>query len=118
MRLGVLVSGPRVEPRGRPDREAALGVEPVLVVSNRPGVRALEVAAAHGVPARSCAAAITAGIRLPATRAIGAAFERARVELPLLAGYDQLLRPRTSPPSRVAPSTSIPVSFPLTAGPA
>ena len=47
MRLGVLVSG-----RGS-NLEAVLdaGLEVVLVVSNRPGVRALEVAAAHGVPA-------------------------------------------------------------------
>ena len=50
MRLGVLVSG-----RGS-NLEAVLtariaDLEPVLVISNRPGVRALEVAAAHGVPA-------------------------------------------------------------------
>ena len=44
MRLGVLVSG-----RGS-NLEAILdaGLDVALVVSNRPGVRALEVAAAHG----------------------------------------------------------------------
>jgi phosphoribosylglycinamide formyltransferase-1 len=92
MRLGVLVSG-----RGS-NREAVLaaapaGVEPVLVISNRPGVRALEVAAAHGVAARVLRRADHGGDPSARDAAIGAAFERAGVELALLAGYDQLLRP-------------------------
>ena len=92
MRLGVLVSG-----RGS-NLEAVLtakppGVEPVLVVSNRPGVRALEVAAAHGVPARVLRRGDHGGDPSARDGAIGEAFEHARVELVLLAGYDQLLRP-------------------------
>lgn len=88
MRLGVLVSG-----RGS-NLEAILasGIEVTLVVSNRAGVRALGVAAAHDVPAvvvrRSDfddAAARDA--------AIAAALNGAGVTLAVLAGYDQLLRP-------------------------
>lgn len=96
MRLGVLVSG-----RGS-NLEAVLraceagdltGIEPVLVISNRPGVRALEVAARHGVPARVLRLAdfgADAGAR---DAAIGLALVDARVDLVLLAGYDRVLRP-------------------------
>ena len=86
MRIGVLVSG-----RGS-NLEAVLdaGFEVAIVVSNRAGVRALEVADAHGVravvlrrSAFSDAAARDA--------AIGDALTGAGVELALLAGYDQLL---------------------------
>jgi phosphoribosylglycinamide formyltransferase-1 len=92
MRLGVLVSG-----RGS-NLEALLtarphGVEPMLVVSNRPGVRALEVAAAHGVRGLVMRRADFGGDPSARDTAIGAAFERAGVELCLMAGYDQLLRP-------------------------
>ena len=91
LRLAVLVSG-----RGS-NLEAVLDARPadietVLVISNRRGVRALEVATAHGIPKRilrradfSDAAARDA--------AIGASLTAARVDLALLAGYDQLLRP-------------------------
>lgn len=91
MRLGVLVSG-----RGS-NLEAVLGaripqLEPVVVVSNRPGVRALEVAARHAVPSLvlrrrdfTDAAARDA--------AVGHALTDAGADLALLAGYDQLLRP-------------------------
>jgi phosphoribosylglycinamide formyltransferase 1 len=88
MRLGVLVSG-----RGS-NLEAVLaaGFEVAIVVSNRPGVRALEVASTHGVPSlvlrRSDFA--DAGAR---DGAIGVAMTDAGVDLCLLAGYDQLLRP-------------------------
>ena len=92
MRLGVLVSG-----RGS-NLEAILtarvpGIEPVLVISNRPGVRALSVAAAQGVPARVLRRAEFGGDAQARDGAIGAALEAAGVELALLAGYDQLLRP-------------------------
>jgi phosphoribosylglycinamide formyltransferase-1 len=92
MRLGVLVSG-----RGS-NLEAVLtarpeGIDPVLVVSNRPGVRALEVAAAHGVAARVLRRADFAGDAVARDAAIGTALADAGVELALLAGYDQLLRP-------------------------
>jgi phosphoribosylglycinamide formyltransferase-1 len=92
MRLGVLVSG-----RGS-NLEAVLdarptGIEPVLVISNRPAVRALEVAAAHGVPARVLRRADFEGDASARDAAIGRALAGAGVELALLAGYDQLLRP-------------------------
>lgn len=86
MRLGVLVSG-----RGS-NLEAILagGIEVAIVVSNRAGVRALEVAAAHGVPAvvlrRSDFA--DAGAR---DAAIATALTDAGVGTAVLAGYDQLL---------------------------
>jgi phosphoribosylglycinamide formyltransferase-1 len=95
LRLGVLVSG-----RGS-NLEAILEAisagelprtEAALVVSNRPGVRALEVAARHGVPARVLArsAFVDSTAR---DAAIGAALGEAGVGLAVLAGYDQLLRP-------------------------
>jgi phosphoribosylglycinamide formyltransferase-1 len=95
MRLAVLVSG-----RGS-NLEAVLsavadgqlrGVEPVLVVSNRPGARALDVAEEEGVPwtvlRRSAFASVEAR-----DAAIGAALTDSGADLALLAGYDQLLRP-------------------------
>lgn len=94
MRLGVLVSG-----RGS-NLEAVLDavaggalrrVDPVLVVSNRPGVRALEVAARHGVPAVVLRRADFGGDAVLRDAAIGRALRKARVEVALLAGYDQVL---------------------------
>ncbi|HEU4841030.1 MAG TPA: phosphoribosylglycinamide formyltransferase [Ilumatobacteraceae bacterium] len=88
MRLGVLVSG-----RGS-NLEAILdaGLPVVIVISNRPDVRALTVAEQHDVPTRVLRRAdfADAGAR---DDAIGAALRRAGVELTVLAGYDQLLRP-------------------------
>jgi phosphoribosylglycinamide formyltransferase-1 len=94
MKLGVLVSG-----RGS-NLEAVLGavadgrltgIEPTVVISNRSGVRALEIAERHGVPALVLPRAgfATSGER---DRAIGEALAAASVQLALLAGYDQLLR--------------------------
>jgi phosphoribosylglycinamide formyltransferase-1 len=94
MRLGVLVSG-----RGS-NLDAVLeavatgslpAVEPVLVVANRPGIRALEVAARRGVPWRLMPLASFASADAR-DAAIGAALEEARCGLVLLAGYDQILR--------------------------
>ena len=93
MQLGVLVSG-------RGSNLAAVlgavadgrlpGVEPVLVVSNRPGVPALAVASAHGVPTRVMRRAdhATAEER---DAAIGRALVESGADLALLAGYDRLL---------------------------
>lgn len=91
MRLGVLVSG-----RGS-NLEAVLvekpaGVTPVLVISNRSHVRALEVAAAHGIPSLVLRASDFAGAAAR-DAATGAALTAAGVELALLAGYDRLLAP-------------------------
>ena len=92
MRLGVLVSG-----RGS-NLEAVLTARPprvevVLVISNRPGVRALEVATAHGVATRALRLADFDGDAAARDAAIGEALAAARVELALLAGYDRVLRP-------------------------
>ena len=88
MRLGVLVSG-----RGS-NLEAILdaGLPVVIVISNRPDVRALTVAEQHGVPTRVLRRADFADA-LARDDAIGAALRGAGVELTVLAGYDQLLRP-------------------------
>ncbi len=87
MRLGVLVSG-----RGS-NLEAVLhaGFRVALVVSNRPGVRALQVAERSGVPTRVLRRADFASA---AARdgAIGRALSDAGVELAVLAGYDRVLR--------------------------
>ena len=64
-----------------------------VVISNRPGVRALEVAGAHGVPCAGPAARRRIADADARDAAIGAALTDAGVELAVLAGYDQLLRP-------------------------
>jgi phosphoribosylglycinamide formyltransferase-1 len=95
VRLAVLVSG-----RGS-NLEAVLGavadgrlpgVQPVLVVTNRPAVPALAVASRHGVP---CTVLRRVDFPDAASRdaAIGSAVAASGANLALLAGYDQLLRP-------------------------
>jgi len=95
MRLGILVSG-----RGS-NLEAVLdaiadgrlpAVEAALVIANRPGIRALEVAARRGVPWRLLA---RDEFRSTDARdeAIGLALAEAGCDVALLAGYDQVLRP-------------------------
>jgi phosphoribosylglycinamide formyltransferase 1 len=94
MRLGILVSG-----RGS-NLEAVLdaisagllpAVQAALVIANRPGIRALEVAARRGVPWRLMT---LDGFPDADARdgAIGGALTDARCDLALLAGYDRLLR--------------------------
>lgn len=88
-RLGVLVSG-------RGSNLAALieaGLPVVLVICNRANVRALEVAAAHGVRAVTLRRADFGGNAGARDAAIGQALAAAGVTLAVLAGYDQLLRP-------------------------
>lgn len=88
MRLGILVSG-----RGS-NLEAILaaGLDVSLVISNRPDVRALSVAASYGVPPLVLRRADFADADAR-DAAIGHALTDAGVELCVLAGYDQLLRP-------------------------
>jgi phosphoribosylglycinamide formyltransferase-1 len=94
MRLGILVSG-----RGS-NLEAVLdaiasgqlpGIEARVVIANRPGIRALEVAARRGVAWR-----LLAQDDFPSAdardEAIGRALGEASCDLALLAGYDQVLR--------------------------
>jgi len=94
MRLGILVSG-----RGS-NLEAVLdaiasgqlpGVQAGLVIANRPGIRALEVAARRGVPWRLLALDQFADADAR-DAALGRALAEATCDLALLAGYDQLLR--------------------------
>jgi phosphoribosylglycinamide formyltransferase 1 len=94
MRLAVLVSGRGSNLAAVLDAVAGgrlAAVEPVLVISNRAGVPALAVAAAHRVPSRVLARSdfATANQR---DAAIGRAVVDSGAELALLAGYDQLLR--------------------------
>ena len=94
MRLGFLVSG-------RGSNLAAVlaavadgrlpSVEPVLVISNRSGVPALEVAAARGVASMVLRRADFADAA-ERDAAIGGALTAAGADLALLAGYDQLLQ--------------------------
>lgn len=95
MRLGILVSG-----RGS-NLEAVLDaivdgrlptVEAALVIANRPGIRALEVAARRGLPWRLMTQDAFADGN-SRDRAIGLALTDARCDLALLAGYDRLLGP-------------------------
>jgi len=95
MRLGILVSG-----RGS-NLEAVLdaigsgrlpGVEAALVIANRPGIRALEVAARSGVPWRSLARDDFASGEAR-DEAIGRALAESACDVALLAGYDQVLGP-------------------------
>lgn len=87
MRVGVLVSG-----RGS-NLEAILdaGIPVAVVISNRAGVRALEVAARHEVPTRVFRRGNFADADAR-DAAIGTALAEAGVELAVLAGYDQVLR--------------------------
>lgn len=88
MRLGVLVSG-----RGS-NLEALLeaGLDVALAISNRPGVRALAVAASHGVASLVLHRADFTDLDAR-DRAVGHALTEAMVDLAVLAGYDQVLRP-------------------------
>ncbi|MFN2484876.1 MAG: phosphoribosylglycinamide formyltransferase [Candidatus Limnocylindria bacterium] len=95
MRLGVLVSG-----RGS-NLEAVLeavaggrltDVVPVLVISNRPDVRALEVAERYGVPSCVLRQSDFATVA-ERDRQIGERLTAAAVDVALLSGYDRVLAP-------------------------
>jgi phosphoribosylglycinamide formyltransferase-1 len=95
MRLAILVSGRGTNLAAVLDAVAEgrlSDVEPVLVVSNRPGVPALDVAARAGVPTRVVTRTEYADADAR-DGAIGRAVTEAGTDLALLAGYDQLLRP-------------------------
>jgi phosphoribosylglycinamide formyltransferase-1 len=66
-------------------------IQPVVVISNRSGIPALDVASRFGVASRVLLAH-DYGDPAARDRAIGQALTDAGVELALLAGYDQLLR--------------------------
>lgn len=94
LKVGVLVSG-----RGsnllallRVQKAGGLGAEIVLVVSNHPGVPALDTSALFGVPASVCDAK-TFGGRARAQAEASRLFRERGVELVVLAGYDRILAP-------------------------
>jgi phosphoribosylglycinamide formyltransferase-1 len=91
LRLAVLVSGRGSNLEAVLDARIA-GIEPVLVISNRPGVRALEVAAAHGVLSRVLRRR-DFGDAAERDAAIGAALTEVGADVALLTGYDQVLAP-------------------------
>jgi phosphoribosylglycinamide formyltransferase-1 len=93
-RLGILVSGRGSNLNAVLEavaRGGLTGIEPRVVISNRAGVPALDVAARHGVPSivLERSAFESAGAR---DARIGRALTDAGVDLAVLAGYDQLLR--------------------------
>jgi len=95
VRLGVLVSGRGSNLEAVLDAVAAgrlPGLEPVLVISNRPDIRALGVAERHGVAVQVLPRRAFTGAE-QRDQAIGRAVTAAGCDLVLLAGYDQLLRP-------------------------
>ncbi len=91
MRVGILVSGRGSNLRAILESKIP-SIEPVLVISNRPDVPALAIADHHGV--RS---SVMRRADYPDTArrdaAIGEALHLASVEVAVLAGYDQVLRP-------------------------
>jgi phosphoribosylglycinamide formyltransferase 1 len=92
--VGVLVSGSGTNLQAILDRVAdgTLAVRIGLVLSNRPGVRALERAAAAGVPTRVIAhGGFTRREDFDAT--VVEALRAAGVELVVLAGFDRLVTP-------------------------
>ncbi len=91
MRLGVLVSG-RGSNLDAVLRAEISEVEPVVVVSNRRAIPALDIAAARSVPTVVLRRADHAGDAGARDAAIGTALERHGAHLALLAGYDQMLR--------------------------
>ncbi len=93
MRIGVLVSGRGTNLAALLEAEARGALAPaeiVAVVSNRPGVRALELAAAAGKPAAVLDHRAYAG-REPFERALLAALAAHRVEAVVLAGFMRVL---------------------------
>jgi phosphoribosylglycinamide formyltransferase-1 len=91
LRVGVLASGEGTNLQALLDRlQGRDGVEIVAVGSDRPPARALERAAAAGVPARGFEADPD---RLARDAAMAAWLRERSVELVVLAGYMQLLSP-------------------------
>jgi phosphoribosylglycinamide formyltransferase-1 len=93
MKLGILVSGRGSNLEGVLEAIASdrlPDVEPVIVISNRPAVPALAIAARHGIPTVVLPRAGFAD-RGQRDAAIGRALIDSSADLALLAGYDQLL---------------------------
>lgn len=93
MRIGVLVSGRGTNLAALLTAEAAGTLAPaeiVVVISNKPGVRALEIAAAAGKPALVVDHK-TAGGREPFERALLDALAQHQVEAVVLAGFMRVL---------------------------
>ena len=94
LRVGVLASGHGSNLAALLRRQAAgtLDAEIALVVCNRPGAGALQVAASHGVEARLCEQRPPRS-REEAQAEVSALLEGRGVGLVVLAGYDRILAP-------------------------
>jgi phosphoribosylglycinamide formyltransferase 1 len=92
-RIGVLVSGAgtNLEALLRACAEPGFPAEVVLVVSNRPTARALDVARAHGVSAVALSQAAFDGDAEARDRAMRDRMRDAGVRLVVCAGYDRIL---------------------------
>ena len=90
----MLVSGrgSNLESLLRWQRAGMLGAGVRVVISNRPGARALDVARSYGVEALVCEQPRGEGREAAQSRLLGELEERA-VELVVLAGYDRILGP-------------------------
>src|SRR5688500_11185744 len=93
--IGVLVSGSGTNLQAILDAQARgeLGAEVRVVISNKPGVRALERAAAAGVPSRVLPHKEFAS-REAYDDALVAVLREHRVEIVALAGFMRLVTPR------------------------
>ena len=94
MRVGVLVSGSGTNLQSLLDAEAsgALSASVRVVISNKPGVMALERAAKHGVPSRVIAHRDYAS-REDFDRALVDVLRSYEVELVVLAGFMRIVTP-------------------------
>ncbi len=94
LRVGILVSGSGTNLQSILDAERAGrlgGAAVVLVLSNRPGVRAIERARVAGVPVEVVDHKTFGGDRASFERALVERLEVARVDLVVLAGFMRLL---------------------------
>jgi phosphoribosylglycinamide formyltransferase-1 len=123
VRIGVLVSGRGTNLAALLAAEAAGDLAPaeiVVVISNKPGVRALEIAAAAGKPT-VVVDHKTAGAREPFEQALLAALAAHQVEAVVLAGFMRVLTQtfvEKFPHRIVNTHPALLPSFPGTDGPA
>ncbi|MHB8573297.1 MAG: phosphoribosylglycinamide formyltransferase [Candidatus Dormibacteria bacterium] len=92
LRVAVIASGrgTNLDALARACRENTVRANVVLVISNRPSARALEVAARHGLPTVTLSQRDFASLE-ERDRAIAAALTEARADLLVNAGYDRWL---------------------------
>src|SRR5215472_14064781 len=89
LRLGVLVSGTGTTLDALAAAAPSIGASVVVVVADRAGVRAIEVAGRHGIP--SYVVALRGRPAAEASAALDAPLTEAGVELVVLAGLRSIL---------------------------